>query len=620
MFDSLSEIKTLFEKADAIISEQPDLLSKSTDEIFQQFKNDNDDMISIRWGIMARAKIASLQSFEISNIISFLADIKDRNILCGYIGYILQQEYHINLISLLLEAFHCGQYKNILPFVKDLILHESKSFIDELYSILSIISDANKTDKYTFINNYSELIISHNEESYIFDKFLLSDNNSLKELLYEICRKLTTHNISRWESWIDIFLKSEQERCKLVGIYLIERSLQTTTTLFDNNFLYIEELCNTHSLWLALIPSYVRYIASDNELLYCQTVKDRLIVIKNSPLDIKIKYIDSIRYQRNYNQNIIDITNEFLTVSFEMEEQILGGLDYFFEQLCNNDILIAFDKLNSVFTINEYGINYGSKDFFDEITHTKSILAKKQNAFIGVWLDKFLNGNSTDFYFAIALFFDIISIKKLEEYLKTKPLTYEQTIDLLDGVTLFSFNIKKTIALVFTLSQFVDNNDSYFKYCIDNIYSNYPGEFISAAEKLIETGSKQQVELSKQIISHDTVIKDKIKKCHSDKDFKVPSERMLAYYKLQQSQTKRINEDAEKRSIFASFFRSSKMKYGKRIAYYQIDNEHDNFKVQEYTHFHESTELPQAFLNDPVTFYSKRMNYLNRKNKNAINN
>ena len=173
MIYSLNEVVEMFSMADSLISENPALLSMSTDQIFDEFDDGTDKMRHIRWGVMARAKIRELNSFEIQDIIDFLLTIDEHNLLAEYIGFILQSEHNISLLELLLEACKKGVQNQILPFVKDCIEYEKESFIEQINKILRLIKNIDEESyRYSFVNGYACLVVSKKEETPILDKYI----------------------------------------------------------------------------------------------------------------------------------------------------------------------------------------------------------------------------------------------------------------------------------------------------------------------------------------------------------------------------------------------------------------------------------------------------------------
>ena len=117
MIYNLEDVKRMFMDADKIIQSRPELLSMDIDEIFDELNDGTQEMIHNRWGVMTRVKMQELQSIDNEKIIDFLLDVKERNLLCEYIGFILQYEYGVGLLALLLNAYERGVHNEIIHFV-----------------------------------------------------------------------------------------------------------------------------------------------------------------------------------------------------------------------------------------------------------------------------------------------------------------------------------------------------------------------------------------------------------------------------------------------------------------------------------------------------------------------
>ena len=129
----LKEIENILKIADQMIKENPDLLTKTTDEIFDELDNGTSEMRHNRWGVMVRAAMTRLAGTEMKEILAFLYTIKENNLLCEYVGYILQQELHINLLELVIYKDQIDLVWNYLKNKKILLV---KSFF---FIIMKII-------------------------------------------------------------------------------------------------------------------------------------------------------------------------------------------------------------------------------------------------------------------------------------------------------------------------------------------------------------------------------------------------------------------------------------------------------------------------------------------------
>ena len=136
MIYNLEDVKRMFMDADKIIQSRPELLSMDIDEIFDELNDGTQEMIHNRWGVMTRVKMQELQSIDNEKIIDFLLDVKERNLLCEYIGFILQYEYGVGLLALLLNAYERGVHNEIIPFVEQCIDYEEECFVERLMRLM----------------------------------------------------------------------------------------------------------------------------------------------------------------------------------------------------------------------------------------------------------------------------------------------------------------------------------------------------------------------------------------------------------------------------------------------------------------------------------------------------
>ena len=72
MNKNTEKIKEIFNTADKLIEDRPELLSMDVDSIFDELDDGTSEMRSVRWGVMTRAKMREIESFAISNLIDFL--------------------------------------------------------------------------------------------------------------------------------------------------------------------------------------------------------------------------------------------------------------------------------------------------------------------------------------------------------------------------------------------------------------------------------------------------------------------------------------------------------------------------------------------------------------------
>lgn len=206
MIHDLENVKKMFKDADEIIRKRPELLSMNVDYIFDELDDGTQEMIHNRWGVMTRVKMKEIKCFDNKGIIDFLVSVEERNLLCEYIGYILQNEYQISLLSILLDAYTMGVHGEILPFVKWCLEYEEQCYIEKIDDILGIIDTINDNDKFSFIQGYAVLVLNNQKEEIVLKKFLDSYSDSLEQLVLELGNILYPKCSTEAEKWLDIYI------------------------------------------------------------------------------------------------------------------------------------------------------------------------------------------------------------------------------------------------------------------------------------------------------------------------------------------------------------------------------------------------------------------------------
>lgn len=135
------EIKNMFALADEYIKDNPNVIEMSVDDIFDNLDDGSAEMRHIRWGVMVRAKMKGLNSYTEQNIVEFLANVKEKNLLAQYIGYILQEEYNISLLKIMVIAYKNNATVDILYVVEPNIPFEKELELENVYSVINILKE-----------------------------------------------------------------------------------------------------------------------------------------------------------------------------------------------------------------------------------------------------------------------------------------------------------------------------------------------------------------------------------------------------------------------------------------------------------------------------------------------
>ena len=617
MIEDLGKIKKMFADGDALINERPELLTMHIDQIFDELDDGTTEMMHIRWGVMTRAKMTEIKSFCNIDILNFLTSIKDHNLLCEYIGYVLQVEHQISLMELLINAYEEGVHKQILPFVESSLKNEKDCCIDKIDVILAIMDSIEDNEKMKLANGYGALILKTDNEEVVFEKYIQNYSKSLECLVGYLIGGLYPQKEKIAEKWLGRYIDEEIPYCKKAGIRLLRNSLTYNSIFFENYFGLLEELCGIQEYWEQLIGVYIQYIENDSNVLYRNKVKERLIKVKDGSIKEKRICVQEIDYRiKRVNENS-EIIEEILEKSFDKDRLILKSVDYYFDYMLDENLIKAVDVLYKVYNVNGFG---NSDEYLEYLPKASVKMNHNQEELFDIWWNKFLYGNNTDFFLSVEMFRRILSSEKLEKYLCEMGVSREDALLLLEGIFLFTIDEKKIANLVFTIATCVKDNEFFIGYCIENIFVNYPGALVDAAKKYIDNENIIKKALAESIVEYYDIFDRKIRKGYEDKDFVPSSDRQSVYRKFIAQQNKEILKNANEQSSFFNLFPSRKMKYGRRIAFLQTHRKGQyNYNVSEYARNTFSAELPKCFINDPMRYVYMRANYLKEREKNAIN-
>ena len=616
MIHDLDKVKKMFVEADNLIKERPELLSMHIDEIFEEFDG-TPETRHIRWGIMTRAKMTEIKEYNSGNIIDFMKTISEHNLLCEYIGYVLQTEHHISLNKLLIEAYEHNMHKEVLPFVEECLEYEEDCCIDKIDIILDIIGSVKDSSKSRLVHSYGSLVLQTDNEEVIFEKYLENYSEALECLVGYLVGGLYPSKEVIAKKWLSIFMGEEKPYCKKAGIHLLRRSLNYNTTIFEDYFAVLEQLSENQEYWEQLIGVYIQYIENDSNVLYRNKVKERLIGVKEGSVKEKRICVQEIDYRIKRVQEYSEIIEKILEKPFNKDRLILESVDYYFDYMLDENLIKSVDVLYKVYDTNVF---LNGDEYLEYLPQASVKMNHKQEELFDIWWNKFLYGNNADFFLSVEMFRRILSLEKLEKYLCEMDVTKENALLLLEGIFLFIIEEKKIANLVFAIAACVKDNEFFADYCIENVFVNYPGALIDAAKQHIDNENLYKKALAEYIVKYYDIFDEKIRKGYGDKDFVPPTDRRVVYQKFMVEQNREILKNANEQSLIASLFPSRKMKYGRRIAFLQTYRKGQyNYNVSEYARNTFSAELPKCFINDPMRYAYMRADYLKERRKNAVN-
>ncbi len=622
MYRDYDDIINTLEHARKIMVERPELGELDKEDVLEVLDDGSREMCGYRWGVVAYMYVGELKDFSLPAIIEQLKDIKSGILTYEYIGFILQNEYDVNLVELLLVAAKMGFYNKILPFVKRNLSFE-KTFATEKIDEFLAAYYANDTEKQykQVLSNYAGLIVDFDAERDLCQKVIDTQNEEYYDLVLCVCHKLCEKDYKIVDELMENFLTVESVVCKKLAIEFAYRSLRCCGEAFEHNYEKWDSfLTESENYWEMLIPVYTEYVQEYFSGAVYEAVLNKLKTVIHGSVEQKRAFILEIQFNDSMTCDVVQILDEMLKESFEKDGQILNALDWIlYQTLTHGEIQEVLEKMQLIFSVNGY--KYDWKEFFDIFDSTQGELKKNQTIILEEVIKKISRGDENEFYFAIGLFDECIAGDDFRKNMGDKKYSEEVLELVLLGLLYNVLEAKKVCVAAFQMSGLLEENRTkYIEVCQEELYANYPytmneyaGQNISSENSNVRELAKKIVEIHKKRLEHVESGADIL-------DLRPSAKRMETYRQAMWEQRKRIDRLSDEQSVFAKLFPKNIMKYGKRNAFIQVGRRNEwSFQVSDYAAVHYEVELPQEFMKDQLLLSEKRHRYMERRKQYAVN-
>lgn len=165
------KFKTLIDKyLNAFIDTHPHYLNMDINEIFDTLSDDAfGDMTYIRWGVMTRAIMKDISSYDVYTVVSFIKNVECKwDLLIENIAYVLCIEKHLDMMELLAYSMDLQAKESVFPLVAAVIPYVDDCRLDiykQICSLLAYNPDDNVCNR--FIVGYAEAVVRcHREKNW----------------------------------------------------------------------------------------------------------------------------------------------------------------------------------------------------------------------------------------------------------------------------------------------------------------------------------------------------------------------------------------------------------------------------------------------------------------------
>lgn len=601
------EIEHVFQWSDEYIKKNPEILNKSTNDIFEELDDGTKEMHHLRWGVMVLARMKNMTDFSYSGIIEYLSNFNEYSLMSEYIGFVLQTQYGIYMARLLIEGNNMG--KDMFPYVSANILYDDALDINDIRPILNVF-EANKDNHLLdcTIRNYANLIIKYKKEDYILKDYLSFPTEIYARLVLHIGRNLVYENIDQVDKMLSLLFEHDDPSCKFSALDLLELLSYGRTDFTDKYMEHCICLIKNDDYKLKLIGTFVNYLECGENGKHYHSIYEYLKEMIETSTEAKKILLHYTEYKKELDEKLEALIRFIIDNSFQKDKEILHSLDFYFSQKIKENTTNALNYLEKVYVINHYNIG---DMFWNCIPLTNEELKSDQRLICKNCFKKILSGSIQEFSWGIELFETLVRISEAKSYFQNNMYNDDQMILILQGIIYFSVNAEKICEFLFLTIPYFESTDKVWDLICEDIYPNYAGNLMDTANKYMKNVNEKQMEISFKLLKMNKDHLDKIKRGYENKDLRPSAQREYEYQRFKIEQNKKLNNDSKQKSLFLKLFPERFMKYGTRIGFIQYGpNGKMTYHVSEYAKIGVSRELPRAFLNNPHDFEQKRKKYL----------
>ena len=617
-----AEIVCILEKSKEVLKKYPELKEMNPKEALAYLTEKKVDYDYL--GVLSYLYMRDIESLSYKSLLSYLAKLDTNDFLCIHIAYILQKEYGISLVKLLIEIYDDDTYQKISPFVRYNLLFEESLEIENVEKFLAVVYENKDQENRTLLLNFVKLIIRESKHQKVFELFLKNTKVIYLEFIHYFCSEVYRMNHKIGNEMLEIIMEK-----KGVGIEAIASEFLCNSVFYG--FSLFEEYFDKIHQWMEgkieirkiLIPTYMRYIGKGVNDYIKENIFEELEKIPFGTVEEKKVFLDTIVYTDIGSDELNHIFEGILNQSINKNKEILNLLSCYYYKIECLSVLEILQQLQQVFDVNEYYNDY--KDFFLQFNKIFSKLKNQQEVVFDYFLRSILTAGTNNFYFALGLYEYLIDINSITANCQKRNIELKEFRLIIQGILYFTFNTKKLCRFSFELIHLIpeiDDIEPYLKVCIDEIYENYSYTYWLIATEQKNHYNKWGKLLKERIIERYENYQLIQGKARNILDLRPSEERSRLYRKALIEQNKKLNRKVDEKSFWAQMFQKRFMKYGKRHAGIQhVDKERYSYHVTPYMETKVEIEQQNLSVKHPVEWIYLKLEYFKeRENYCAIGN
>ena len=621
------EIVQILNRGQDVLEAHPEFFDMPLEKVIDFLDDGTEQMVRDRWGVAAWMVIKGLQSFDICDLIEPLAKVKSGPLTYEYVGYLLQNDYGVNLEKLIIEADRQQKFSEIVKYVFPNLPFEKTVYKENICPLLDLFeSHISESECDTLISAYTTHITNMRSQSLILD--MIGELSRTAEFQV-VCRlQAEWYKTSKEEAtaYINKLIEHQSILSKRAALHFLNISIFSDQELFQSRFFDVEKMINADSeLWEEAIPLLMHYAKEHSnedgvEDIYYEKTISYLNRIPFGTVSEKCLFLENIRFDKELSTALrkifYSVAKSSVDKNLHVMELIANAL-YF--KVRNGNCQDAISIMMSVFCANRFLDDYNK--FFSAMNIITGEMKKHSAEITAEAIKYLLSDNAYQAFFGMGLLINMGDLKQIS-FEVSDALSEEQLIHAMTGILYYAVDARKICLSAFELLRLGSGCDNgYIEFCMDSVYGNYPTTFSSTAEKYLESDNLLQKQMAERIIETQKEITAKRSRAYTIRDIQPSSEHEYIYKRALAEQNKQINKNADEKSFLSHLFSKRFLKYGARSALLSSGRNGDmSLRISPFQTFSYELELPVKYLEDPIDYLLERQRYLKELKTDEIDN
>ncbi len=623
MFDAI-EMEEMLRNGKRILAAHPEFADMSPEKVIDCLYDGTEKMTRDRWGAAAHLVTERLDTFEPYYLAEVLAQIKGGSLIYECIGYLLQNNYNVNLEMLLLEADRQHRFSEIVKYVSPNLPFEKKFYQENVRPIANLMErHINETECSTLINYYAEHIANTHSQRLALD--VIGELTCVAEyrLVCNLQRKWYLSSKDEAIAYIDQLIKHRSVWSKKAALHFLDVSICVDYETFRSHFSEIEKLVDSEAeLREDIISAFTHYIMElsneeENDAYY-DKVLEYLNRIPFGTVAEKRVFLESVRYNADIPRPLQKLFAAVAASPVEKDQYIVKLIaEVLYPQVHRGEWREALRIMMLTFGANKYLADY--RAFFSATNMLDAEMAKHSGEITVEAIKYMLADNAFEVFFGLGL---LLNLGDLRQYSisDSNALSETQLIHMMTGILYYADDSNKVCSFAFEFLRLGDkHSNGYLEFCVKSVYKNYPMTFSSVAKNYENSDNQLQKQLAGRIIEIQKETTDKRSLASAIKDLQPSAKHNYIYGRAMAEQNRQISQKADENSFFSSFFGKRILKYGIRSAFLSSGgNGNLNMRVSPFQTISYQMEVPLRYIEDPVNYAIEKQHYLKELKTDAI--